>query len=554
MKKLLIIFICIPLASQELTDVLWEKENLSRAFHYDVFNKSIAVLPSSNKKVEGIFSINSNPRGRGFTINVDHRNIYQESHQNLPEFHIKFSIVNGTFNPSSKKIIKTSHPFWNIQFGTGVVKYNKESNQDVVYYPFNLIHKNANCVHNGIGVFALSGNNISNALFQIASETCAYYQFDLVSVNQAMFIETDSDILMNERIHPIKYNKTDIKSIRDIYQNYDVNNKSFADSSLFNEDEVTIYGLINGKSHYTSACKTRLGNHPFCDEIILPSYSLAKSLSGTLGLSLIEDKHGSINNLYVKDLIKECDQRKWNNVTLENLSDMATGQYINSTHDLDERGTSSSAVIFNLSSHNEKLNMACKAFPKKRKPGIKFVYHTSDTYILGAALNSYLIANTNDDDFFSDYVKPFFKTNQLSQVSEYILRTDDDVNHPYTGWGMFFVLDDLFTISLLLHDIKNNNSSRLSFLKDALNPDYKNSILAIPEYNIYYNNGFWSRKFDKNIFNCKEDIWIPFMSGFGGITYALLPNGMTYYYFSDGYTFAWESAVIAANQIKPFCN
>ncbi len=44
------------------------------------------------------------------------------------------------------------------------------------------------------------------------------------------------------------------------------------------------------------------------------------------------------------------------------------------------------------------------------------------------------------------------------------------------------------------------------------------------------------------------------MSGFGGITYALLPNGMTYYYFSDGYTFAWESAVIAANQIKPFCN
>ena len=93
----------------------------------------------------------------------------------------------------------------------------------------------------------------------------------------------------------------------------------------------------------------------------------------------------------------------------------------------------------------------------------------------------------------------------------------------------------------------------LQFMHEALNPNEDNSLLAISSSNIYYNNGIWSRKFDKAMFNCNKDIWIPFMSGFGGITLALLPNGMTYYYFSDGYTFAWESAVIAANSIKPFC-
>ena len=44
-----------------------------------------------------------------------------------------------------------------------------------------------------------------------------------------------------------------------------------------------------------------------------------------------------------------------------------------------------------------------------------------------------------------------------------------------------------------------------------------------------------------------------FMSGFGGITFAFFPNGMTYYYFSDGYDYAWESAVFSSNAIKPFC-
>ena len=43
------------------------------------------------------------------------------------------------------------------------------------------------------------------------------------------------------------------------------------------------------------------------------------------------------------------------------------------------------------------------------------------------------------------------------------------------------------------------------------------------------------------------------MSGFGGITFAFFPNGMSYYYFSDGYVYSWEDAVHAANVIKPFC-
>ena len=43
------------------------------------------------------------------------------------------------------------------------------------------------------------------------------------------------------------------------------------------------------------------------------------------------------------------------------------------------------------------------------------------------------------------------------------------------------------------------------------------------------------------------------MSGYGGIVVALLPNGMTYYYFSDGGSFVFSRAVAEADKIKPFC-
>jgi fructokinase len=40
---------------------------------------------------------------------------------------------------------------------------------------------------------------------------------------------------------------------------------------------------------------------------------------------------------------------------------------------------------------------------------------------------------------------------------------------------------------------------------------------------------------------------------FGGISLAMFPNGVVYYYFSDGYDYAWRNAVKGANAIKPMC-
>jgi len=548
LKKYLLLLLCIPLTSQELADVLWSKAQLSNTFHYADISKAAIDLPNNGKSFSGILKVDQPAIGIGYNVIIDSRKIYQDNHKNIPKFEIEISSLDGKVYPKNTKIIETNHLFWNIQFGVGSSKLETSSSNTLITLPFSLIHKSANCIHNGIGVFSISNENqISNIIFEIASETCAYYKFDYVGLYSAnfQFINTVPDLSSNSG--------KNIISIENLYNRYNLTNKSFLNSDYIDPSNVTIYGLIDSNNHYVSSCMTRLGNYPFCDQILLPSYSLAKSIAGTFSLSLLESQYGSISNLYVSDLVPECYGRKWKNVTLNNLSDMSTGQYFNSTHDFDESSVASSEVIFMFEEHKDKIKKACSAFPKKTKPGTRFVYHTSDTYILGVALNNYLQSNSNRKDYFNDVLIPFLESNNLSQTSQSVLATNDNINQSYTGWGMFFLRSDLDRLSTIIHNIKNNSSTQLTYLYDALNPNDNNSLLAIPSVNIYYNNGFWSRKFDKDIFNCSEDVWIPFMSGFGGITFAFFPNGMSYYYFSDGYEFAWESAIFSSHSIKPFC-
>jgi len=548
LKKYLLLLLCIPLTSQELADVLWSKAQLSNTFHYADISKAAIDLPNNGKSFSGILKVDQPAVGIGYNVIIDSRKIYQDNHKNIPKFEIEISSLDGKVYPKNTKIIETNHLFWNIQFGVGSSKLETSSSNTLITLPFSLIHKSANCIHNGIGVFSISNENqISNIIFEIASETCAYYKFDYVGLYSAnfQFINTVPDLSNNSG--------KNIISIENLYNRYNLTNKSFLNSDYIDPSNVTIYGLIDSNNHYVSSCMTRLGNYPFCDQILLPSYSLAKSIAGTFSLSLLESQYGSISNLYVSDLVPECYGRKWKNVTLNNLSDMSTGQYFNSTHDFDESSVASSEVIFMFEEHKDKIKKACSAFPKKTKPGTRFVYHTSDTYILGVALNNYLQSNSNRKDYFNDVLIPFLESNNLSQTSQSVLATNDNINQSYTGWGMFFLRSDLDRLSTIIHNIKNNSSTQLTYLYDALNPNDNNSLLAIPSVNIYYNNGFWSRKFEKDIFNCSEDVWIPFMSGFGGITFAFFPNGMSYYYFSDGYEFAWESAIFSSHSIKPFC-
>jgi hypothetical protein len=44
------------------------------------------------------------------------------------------------------------------------------------------------------------------------------------------------------------------------------------------------------------------------------------------------------------------------------------------------------------------------------------------------------------------------------------------------------------------------------------------------------------------------------MSGYGGNIVLLLPNGVSYYIFSDGMEFRWRHPLSAAAKLAPMCD
>jgi len=57
----------------------------------------------------------------------------------------------------------------------------------------------------------------------------------------------------------------------------------------------------------------------------------------------------------------------------------------------------------------------------------------------------------------------------------------------------------------------------------------------------------------KEYIGCPHAVWIPFLSGYGGISVALFPNNSVYYVFSDGGHFEWAKAAVESNNIRRYC-
>ena len=72
---------------------------------------------------------------------------------------------------------------------------------------------------------------------------------------------------------------------------------------------------------------------------------------------------------------------------------------------------------------------------------------------------------------------------------------------------------------------------KVSMVNEAMQTTSYHGLNAGSAYDSY-DNGFWIWKADAAL-GCSSAKYIPYMSGFGGISVVLLPNNMVYYFFSD---------------------
>jgi len=474
-------------------------------------------------------------------------------------------IQNGTdIIPLQRGTIASEHLYWDVIFEPGKIwKDQTDPESSRVALPFSLQEKNANCIHNGVLTFALKANDSVESLhYLINGETCAYFQFDMWGTLQGHYQAKTFPIagdVLNKHFDEVAV-RLPVKNFRELKQTYpEIDIRNLLSQ---NSEHVSVFGIVLNGVNYRSDCNTRSGSYPFCDVLDLPSFSTAKSMFAALSMMRLEKLYPGTMQVTVGELINECQANdSWKDVTLSHLLNMASGHYGSKLHDIDEN-SKAMRQFFLSQSHTEKIQLACTLYPRRSIPGKNWVYHTSDTYLAGTLMNQ-LLRNkfpslpTQQKDIYQDImVKQIWQPLKLSPVLNTTRRTSDSFQQPFSGWGLTYHLDDILRLSIFLGVQANLANGQSLFaenaLRAALQRDPQNRGLKAINSKLRYKNGFWAYNIADAI-QCNEALWVPFMSGFGGITVVLFPKGTIYYVYSDNHEFSWLNVAKEVNKIMPMC-
>lgn len=514
---------------------------------------------------EGRLRFRPDPSSSSFEVQRDQFNFTVKPVEGLktpPGFDMDFVQAGDRLVPSQRGLLRTDNKAWDLIVDVGRV-WQEEADGDLsrAAIPFALQERNANCTHNGVITFVFDASGrVSRAAYQISSETCAYFQYDMwglanldynpTPVQGAQALRTGYAAQVANRIptKPFSALSSDHPGL---------NADAFAAAQDISPDYLTTYGLLIDGIHYRGGCQTRQGPYPFCEEMALPSYSTSKSVFAGLALMRLEHLFPGASDLLIADFVPQCAKAGWDGITFGHALDMATGRYKDLGGEKDEDAAVQDGFFLDPN-HAEKIERACNFYPRKKAPGSTWVYHTSDHYVLGTAMQAFLKMKLGEDADIYDtlLVEPIWSSLGLSPVAGKTRRTRGPVNQPYVGWGLTYLADDLAKLARFfsLDDGRVNGKSLISSseLAAAMQQRADDPGLPAPGKGVRYNNGVWALD-TARFAGCKAPLWVPFMSGFGGLSVVMMPNDMIYYYISDNYEFAWAASVKAANAYRPMC-
>jgi CubicO group peptidase (beta-lactamase class C family) len=411
--------------------------------------------------------------------------------------------------------------------------------------------------------FLFDGTHVSPVRYQVSQETCLTFKFDIWGQSAATYhpetipnaetLKTAHAAEVADRLptKPIAALVSDFPEMR-------VNLASFGRG--ITPEHMTAYGLVINGINYVSGCRTRHGDYAFCESMRLPSYSTAKSAFAGIALMRLGQKYGTgVYNLLIKDFVPEAGSAAgdWSKVTFRNALDMATGNYDQAGFQADESGPNGLGFLDMAETYADKIQYAF-GFLGKSVPGQVWIYHTSDTFIVTRAMNNYLVQKEGSGaDIFNFVRDEVYIPLHLSAGTLSTLRTDNSpTGAPFGGYGLFWTRDDIAKLALFLNN-QNGSIAGTQVLEPGLlrsslqrNPDDRGlNTSSLPVFK--YRNGFWASEWNSQGYPCT--FWTPFMSGYGGITVALMPNGSVYYYFSDNNEYSWDAAVDESNKLQPMC-
>jgi hypothetical protein len=479
----------------------------------------------------------------------------------LPEFDFEFVQSDGSLIPVRRGVIVTDHPQWNILLGPGRVWQEVgDGGYSRASFPFALVIKGGNSNFNGTMTFLFDDKSVSKVWYQITQETSSYARANFWGLLDAAYhpgavpdaaqVKAAFAQELADRL-PTR----PAEQLAEDYPGLDVS----ALGRGVTPEHMTWYGVVVNGVNYLGGCRTRLGVYPYCESMRAASFSTAKSAFVSVALMRLAQKYGpQVAGLLIKGYVPEyaASPGDWERVTFNHTIDMSSGNFISAGYMVDE-DSAKMGEFFGAQPYAERIAAAFD-WPHGAEPGTHWVYRTSDTFILTRALQNYLQAQQGaGTDIFQWVVDEVYRPLGLGPGTYTTMRTADDdwQGQAEGGYGLWWIPDDIGKIATLLNNdggiIGGVQVLHSGLLAAALQRDPDDRGVKIDGRRMY-NNAFWANRYTQaDGFDC--EFWVPQMLGVSGNVVALLPNGVTYYYFSDNQEFTWDAALREADKISPLC-
>jgi hypothetical protein len=511
----------------------------------------------------------------------------------LPPMNIDF-VTNGSHLIPVKQDHTDVNSYWDYAVGPGRIW--REAT-DVINgtawqrasFPFALIESNQNCTHNGVMTFAYSQTSITNVKFQISSETCKYHKFNMRGEVQVS-TSTLSTSINQEQVRNDYAAEVAARMPRKAFASLKTDNGNLSTFDLTAFDradpnhqqgstttEMTAYGVVlndptngNALTNYVSECPTRHGNYPYCADLRMPSFSIAKSTYTGASYMHLRQQSSNVDALRIGTEIPALPDT-WNGVSVPQTIDMATGHYNSTVHlresTSDEASAAESQFLLATSYAAHVTEASDPYFAWHNNPGQAFVYQSHNSFLAARAMTRY-----NRGDLLPTLWSNVYGPGKagLSKGAYEVLRTDlrdtwGGVAEPTTSpsgqakgsHGQWFNRDDTGKIARLFNPWRGVINGAQVLHRPTLDAslrlvsgDLGLSANSPVDANERYNNGLWSTT--RNGGTCNYPVSM--MRGYGGQVVAMSPNNnASLWFYSDNNHFNWQAGMAELEEIRAIC-
>lgn len=491
----------------------------------------------------------------------------------LPAHDVEFFTYNDYLVPVARNIIRLDPDGegWDVLLAPGRVWAEPgDKGFSRAAFPFTLVSPKWSLTRNGLATFVYNDRSVSNLRFQVVQEAAPGRQWDAAGQTGLTYAARSYEQYEahRQRFQQELKNTYEIRPYDSLKDRYDGWALSVFDGR-FNRRNISVSGVIIDEVVYSSPCRTRFGDYPYCQYMYHGVYSISKSLGAMVAMLRLAEKYGEqVFELRIQDFVPlRPAHRGWQNVTFGDALNMATGvgdlEPVKVNHYVDSDNTSVAVAVYDSLSARGKLQAIQSLSNYPWGPGEVFRYRTSDTFVLAAAMDQFLKHQEGSHAHLWDMVsrEVFEPIGIYSLPALHTREADGSRGVPLLGDGMILTVDHLAKLIKLLRNQGRHNGGQIlseQGLRDALQADGGTGLPTgwhNEDGEDRYHMSLWLLPYRAH-FGC--DVWIPSMSGYGGNYVLLMPNGITAFRFADGRASnlgTWDSSWLryVTDYMRPLC-